>query len=193
MNSPDTITVLSSPKPRNSPALGIITILLGILCVSAPLFIGITIQYMVGASLVMGGIFQIILAIKSHQLPKFSFLAGLLTLACGAILFAKPLLGISILSFLLITYFISSGLIKIITALKLRPLSGWGWELTNGIISLLLGIALSKGWPVSGAWALGIFFGINLITTGIVMLLSRSISASANSTSSENDSTVIDV
>ncbi len=186
------ITSPNTPKKRSSTTLGILTILLGLLCISAPLFIGITIQFMVGTALVMGGIFQILLSFQSPQMRLFSFLTGALTLACGGYLFSQPLFGISIITFLLITYFIATGALKIIAALKLRPFSGWGWQLISGAISLLLGIALSKGWPVSGAWAIGVFLGVNLIITGIIMLLGPTFTAPPN-TPSSNDSSVIDV
>jgi uncharacterized membrane protein HdeD (DUF308 family) len=39
-----------------------------------------------------------------------------------------------------------------------------------GIITLLLGLALWKNWPVSGAWAIGVLFGINLIFDGWAMI-----------------------
>jgi len=192
MNPSNDVTVLSSSRPknpRNFTVLGILTILLGIFCISSPLFIGVAIQYMVGTALVMGGIFQLLIALQSQQLRLFAFLTGFLTLACGGFLFAKPHFGISVITFLLIAYFISSGIVKILTALKLQPLPGWLWQLMSGGISLLLGGALWKGWPVSGAWAIGLFFGINLIFTGMVMLLSKSVTPQKNSPSSP----VIDV
>jgi uncharacterized membrane protein HdeD (DUF308 family) len=194
MNPTNNITVLSptAHSPRNIKMLGVFTILLGCFSIAAPLFIGIAIQYMVGTALVMGGFFQIIHAFQNSQLRLFPLLSGLLTLACGGFLFAKPLFGISVLTFLLIAYFISSGLVKIVNSSQLRPLPGWAWQLFSGIISLFLGIALWKGWPVSGALAIGIFFGINLIITGTAMMLTSS-PTRQNTTHPSSPDDIIDV
>ena len=191
MKPSNNITTPSSHRPptRNLSIFGILSILLGILSITSPLFIGIAIQYFVGGTLTILGIFQIICAFQGQQFRPFSFFLGLFTLGCGGYLLANPFFGISVITFLLIAYFILSGAIKVITALKLRPLSGWGWEFVSGGISLLLGVALSTGWPVSGAWALGVFLGVNLIITGIFTLLAQFISGK----NSPAPSTVIDV
>ena len=158
-------------------ALGIATILLGFFALSSPLFIGIAVQYFVGASLMIGGIFQIIHAIKGGGAgaSTFAILSGLLALICGGIMFAKPLLGLGVITLFLIAYFLSDGLVKITHALKSRSHKGWGWLLFSGLISLLLGLALWKNWPLSGAWAIGTLFGINLIFNGWAMIFTGSV------------------
>jgi len=42
--------------------------------------------------------------------------------------------------------------------------------LANGVITLLLGWMLWKQWPLSGAWAVGVLFGVQLISTGASLL-----------------------
>jgi uncharacterized membrane protein HdeD (DUF308 family) len=42
--------------------------------------------------------------------------------------------------------------------------------LANGVITLLLGLMLWKQWPLSGAWAVGVLFGVQLISTGVALL-----------------------
>ncbi|MCF6314487.1 MAG: DUF308 domain-containing protein [Verrucomicrobiales bacterium] len=51
-------------------ALGILTILLGMFSISSPLFAGVAIQYFVGASLLVGGIFQLIHAFQREAQQK---------------------------------------------------------------------------------------------------------------------------
>ena len=153
-------------------ALGVATILLGIFALSAPLFIGMAVQYLVGAALMIGGIFQIMHAVKSGG--AFTIVSGLLAVICGGIMFAKPLMGLGVITLFLIAYFVSDGLIKIIYALKHRPNQGWGWFLFSGLITFLLGLALWKEWPLSGAWAIGTLFGINLIFNGWSMIATGS-------------------
>lgn len=38
--------------------------------------------------------------------------------------------------------------------------------LANGVITLLLGWMLWRQWPLSGAWAIGVLFGVQLLMTG---------------------------
>ena len=157
-------------------ALGIATILVGLFALSSPLFIGIAVQYFVGAALMIGGIFQIIHAIKGDGAGKsiFAIISGLLAVLCGGIMFAKPLMGLGVITLFLIAYFVSEGLVKIIHAFKSRSQKGWGWLLFSGAITLLLGLALWSNWPLSGAWAIGTLFGINLIFNGWAMIFTGS-------------------
>jgi uncharacterized membrane protein HdeD (DUF308 family) len=39
--------------------------------------------------------------------------------------------------------------------------------LCNGIVTVLLGIAIWQQWPASGLWVLGTFVGIDLIVNGV--------------------------
>ena len=153
-------------------ALGVLTLLLGMFAIGSPLIIGIAIQYLVGASLLVGGIFQILHSFQGggHRRPIFAFLSGLLAVICGGILFSQPLTGLSVLTLILIGYFVADGLVKIIYAFKHKPAKGWGWLLISGIITLLLGLFIWRDWPLSGAWAIGVLFGVNLIFDGWAMI-----------------------
>ena len=41
-----------------------------------------------------------------------------------------------------------------------------GWVLFNGVITLVLGIFIWRQWPLSGAWVIGTFVGIELLMAG---------------------------
>ena len=157
-------------------ALGVLTILLGIFAIGSPLLVGIAVQYFVGAALMVGGFFQILHALKGNGSGKsfFAILSGILSIACGSMMVSKPLFGLGVITLFLIAYFIMDGLTKIIYGFKHRPESGWGWVLFSGIFSLFLGLAIWRQWPVSGAWAIGTLFGINLIVNGWTMIFTGS-------------------
>ena len=70
------------------------------------------------------------------------------------------------ITLILVAYLVATGLFEIITAFQIRPAPGWGWELFNGIVTLLLGIMLWRQFPLSGAWAVGVLFGIKMIFSG---------------------------
>ena len=43
---------------------------------------------------------------------------------------------------------------------------GWGYVLTNGVITLVLGIMLWRQWPEDSLWVIGLFLGIDLFVSG---------------------------
>jgi uncharacterized membrane protein HdeD (DUF308 family) len=55
--------------------------------------------------------------------------------------------------------------------MQLRPADGWGWTLFNGIVTLLLGLMLWRQFPLSGAWAVGILFGIKMLFSGMALVI----------------------
>jgi uncharacterized membrane protein HdeD (DUF308 family) len=57
---------------------------------------------------------------------------------------------------------------------RFRPARGWLWLLLSGGVSLVLGALLWSQWPMSGLWAVGVLVGLNLMSTGFVLLKSAS-------------------
>jgi uncharacterized membrane protein HdeD (DUF308 family) len=47
-----------------------------------------------------------------------------------------------------------------------QDFAGRGWVLLNGLITLLLGVAIWRQWPESSNWVIGLFVGIDLIFSG---------------------------
>jgi len=73
-----------------------------------------------------------------------------------------------------------TGALEIIVAFQLKPAAGWGLELFNGIVTLILGILLWRQFPLSGAWAIGVLFGIKLIFSGwAYVIIGRSVKKTA--------------
>ena len=56
-------------------------------------------------------------------------------------------------------------------AVQVRPAAGWQSVLANGIITLILGILLWRQFPLSGAWAIGVLFGIKMMFSGLALIL----------------------
>jgi uncharacterized membrane protein HdeD (DUF308 family) len=61
--------------------------------------------------------------------------------------------------------FLLGGAMRVIYAL-IQSFAGRGWVLINGFISVLLGIAIWRGWPESSLWVIGLFIGIDLVFNG---------------------------
>ena len=152
--------------------LGVITIVLGVLSMMAPLMAGIAVALSVGFLLILAGIMRTIFAFKCKSWGKgiLVFLLGLLTLLVGFYMVSRPGAALVTLTLFLAAYFVVDGIFEIIEAFDLKPIKGWGWMLFGGIVSILLGIMIWRQWPVSGAWAVGILFGIKLVFAGWAMV-----------------------
>jgi uncharacterized membrane protein HdeD (DUF308 family) len=66
--------------------------------------------------------------------------------------------------------FLVEGLVEILLSLSHRHLPGWGWGLSNGVITLILGLLIlsMKFWNL--LWVLGLLVGISFLFTGIDLL-----------------------
>ena len=54
--------------------------------------------------------------------------------------------------------------------------------LFNGVITLLLGLMLWRQYPLSGAWAVGVLFGIKMVFSGwALVFIGRSVKQIADS------------
>ena len=155
---------------------GVIAIILGILCLMAPVLTGVWALTLMGLFVLAAGIVRMIWAFQAGSSGKglLMFAVGGLTLLCGIALVANPLFASGILTFILAVYFILDGISEIVGGIRQRPGSGWGWMLFGGIVSIWLGIMIWGQFPLSGVWAIGILLGIKLIFVGLIMVMSGS-------------------
>jgi uncharacterized membrane protein HdeD (DUF308 family) len=161
---------------KASVAFGAVLTVLGIFAVMAPLFSGIAVTVMVGMLLMMGGIVEIIFALKAGSFGKgiVIFLFGGLGVAAGAIILVTPLQSLSVLTIVLAVFFIVGGIMDFAISLKLRTEEGWGWMLFSGIVSIVLGGLIIAQWPLSGTWAVGVLVGVRVLIHGwMLMALGR--------------------
>ena len=151
-----------------SVAIGIILIILGIFALGSPLVTGVAVAIMVGSFLLVGGIVQFVFAFraKSWGAGLLGFFGGALSFVCGILVIAHPLLGLGFLALLLAAFFVVGGISKIIFSFQVRLAQGWGWILFSGIVGLVLGMMIWSQSPLSGAWAVGILVGIDILFTG---------------------------
>jgi len=161
---------------------GIVTIILGVLAMLAPLASGLATATVIGALVVAGGIFRMALAFRASSLGKgiLGFAIGAFTVLCGLLLVAHPLFGLASLALILAAYFVVDGIAEIAFSFRLKPANGWGWVLFGGIVSLLLGLSIWRQWPISGLWAIGVLVGVKLLFAGWAMIgLHRALGAFA--------------
>jgi uncharacterized membrane protein HdeD (DUF308 family) len=165
-------TINSSTLSKNTKTFGIVTMILGILSILAPMVIGFSISILVGILVLLAGIMRMMWTFQTSSISNdfFGFIFGALTFICGLALVSDPILASGFLSIMLAIYFIFDGIFEIMAAFRLRPMSGWGWLLFAGSTSFLLGLMIWQQYPLSGAWAIGILLGIKLFFVGIIMI-----------------------
>ncbi len=167
---------------RLAVIMGIIMVICGFLAVGSPLAAGVYVTIFVGIMLVVGGIAQCILAFSAGAFGKglLIFIVGALTAVAGFYLFNQPLEGLVSITLFLAIYFVVTGIFELVSAFQIRPADGWGWMLVNAIVTLLLGIMIWRQFPLSGAWAVGILFGVKLILSGwSLIFIGRSVRGAA--------------
>ena len=151
--------------------VGIVMIIAGVLSLILPFAAGLAVTAVIGATLLAGGVVQMLLAFKAGAFGRglMIFLLGLLGAVAGIYTLMQPVAALASLTLLLAAYFIATGVLAAIAAFQVRPSQGWGWMLANGIITILLGVMITSQWPLSGAWAAGILVGVHLLSGGAAL------------------------
>lgn len=152
--------------------LGIAVLILGALALAAPLWTGAVAALLVGCLVLAAGVAQCAFSRRAGSFGQklLGLLLGGLTAICGLIMVAHPLLQLSFLTLALAIYFVVAGIFEAVSALRVRPLRGWGWVLVGGLLSALLGLLIWTQWPLSGARAIGVLVGIKVIFLGATMI-----------------------
>jgi uncharacterized membrane protein HdeD (DUF308 family) len=153
-------------------ALGVATIVAGVLAIIAPLAGGLAITMLVGAAMAVGGVTRLVGAFHAGSFGQgaIALIGGVLAVVAGLILLARPGVGLQILTLMLGAYLVADGVFSAVVAFHVRPKQGWGWMLFSAAVSVLLGFLLLAEWPLSGVWAIGTLIGINLLFTGFAMI-----------------------
>jgi uncharacterized membrane protein HdeD (DUF308 family) len=164
-------TIASEVKAagRRMTLLGVITIILGLASIAAPLVAGLSLVVTVG-SLVMGaGILRMIWAFGAGSLGKgvLAFLIGCLTLLCGLAMVFNPIFTFGYLTVLIAIYLLADGMAELVGAFRMDY--GRVWMMLGGVASILLGIMMWRQYPLAGGWAIGTFLGIKLLFIGLAM------------------------
>ena len=91
--------------------------------------------------------------------------AAILFGIAGLLLVTRPVKSAEVLTIFMAMFFLVGGLFQIVGSIAVA-LPGWGWEVADGLITLVLGLLVLAEWPASGLWVIGLFIGIDLIFYG---------------------------
>jgi uncharacterized membrane protein HdeD (DUF308 family) len=153
--------------------MGVLTIAFGILAIAMPWVAGQSLMWLLGVLVIAGGLTRMVWAFAAGSLGKgiLVFLIGVLTLLAGIAVIAHPLMTSAILSVLLAVYFLADGLAEIFAGAALNEgQAGKGWLIFDGIVTLILGVMIFTGFPLSGFFAIGVLLGVKLLFAGTTIL-----------------------
>jgi uncharacterized membrane protein HdeD (DUF308 family) len=150
-------------------ALGIALIVLSAFAFGNLLAATVASVYFVGILMLVGAVLQIVHAFEVKRRGGFFLwlLSGLVYGVAGVLAFTNPLLAASVLTLLLAVSLIVSGILRLAWSLTLRRLSGWGWLLASGVITIVVGLLFLMGWPENSLWLLGIVLAVDLAFQGV--------------------------
>jgi len=79
--------------------------------------------------------------------------------------------GLASLTLVLAAYLRLEAILEVILSFQLRPVSGSGWLLFDGIITFILAIMIWRSWPASTLWVIGTLVGISMVFSGVARLM----------------------
>ncbi len=152
---------------------GALIALLGVLAIVYPFVTGVSISVFLGAALVVGAVIHVAHAFSAGgwKGTLWQIVLALVYLVAGILFLTDPVLGLMSLTLVLIAYFLIDGVVEIVMGLRLRGEPRWAWMVASGVISLVLAALIWAGLPSSAVWAVGLLFGVSLLTTGISMAM----------------------
>ncbi len=152
---------------------GILSIVVGFIAMRSPVVFSVVLVQFLGIVLVVSGLISLFVAIFDKHVAHrwLTALAAVIRLAAGGAMFLCIASSMAVITLILAIFLMMEGIAFIIGAFKLRSHKGWVWTLINGIAALALGVMIYMQWPWSGAWVLGLFFGINCLFSGVSLLM----------------------
>ena len=148
--------------------LGVLLVVFGLILLAALPFATLSAVLLFGLLMMLGGILHFVAAFTVFKggTRWLWALFGVLYLVAGYFAFTTPVITAVVLTSFLAVALIIAGIIRSVNAFILRPISGWGWVLFSGILTLLTGILILSS-PDSPFWVLGMFLAIDILFQGI--------------------------
>lgn len=149
---------------------GMIFIIGGVLAAAMPGATALNAELLIGAIILITGVFQLVLTIRSHM-HWWSLLSAFLSIAIGTIMLWKPFTVLLAFVTLLAVFMTMEGVFELMLAFEFRPLRNWSWMLLSAVITLMLAAVLWIGFPAFDVLYLGWVIAANLLLYGFSLLM----------------------
>ena len=171
--------------------LGVLVLIGGCYCVATPGITYLAMVWVIGFMMFLHAIEDIVTygdRKKEGLADGWDLASAILSCICGCAIIvsgvAELITGVAILYFLFV-WMIVRGIIVIIVAFRLKKIEGlgglggavlerlvgkWGWHLALGIIMIIVG-CFGFANPIVSAMSIGVIVGIDIIVTGVHMIV----------------------
>lgn len=149
-------------------AFGVLIALLGALAIALVVSATIASVFLVGIFIIFAGTVEIFVGLGSRTWSRF-FLwiaAGLLYIVAGAIAIAQPLFAAVVFTLVLGAGLMATGIVRLWLAWHLTAGHPKGLVIFSALLTTLLGLVITLGWPGDSLFILGLLLGIDLIFYG---------------------------
>jgi uncharacterized membrane protein HdeD (DUF308 family) len=154
---------------------GIVMLILGCLAVAEPVIASVAVDIYIGWLFMFSGLLGLVAMFSARDASAFFWmlLTSALSLAVGILLVWKPEEGTVSLTLVLTAFFIAEGAFQVAASISYRNVlpDSWGWMVASGVADAVLAGLIIYFWPQSASWTLGLIVGVNLITTGLAILM----------------------
>ena len=156
-------------------AQGLIMLILGFLALARPMIATLAVEIFAGWLFLVGGIVGLAGMFTAGKTPGviWGLIRAAMAILIGILLLWRPLAGVLTLTLLLAAFFAAQGVAQVIVAISQRAAlpGSWTWVLLSGVIDLILAAIIISGWPGTATWVLGLMVGINLIMSGVALIV----------------------
>lgn len=153
--------------------IGGIMLAIGLVSLSMPMLASFAIETFIGClllSVAFCNAFGAFTGFKSGDKPWQQTFMAIISFAAGVIFLTHPLAGVFTLSILLAAYFMVDGVTKVMEYFRVREIGGSLWILVSGILGIVLAFMMWRNF-FTGAAVIGIILGVDLIFSGVALLL----------------------
>jgi len=161
---------------------GVVMLVLGFLALIFPVLASLWVTAVVAIGFLVGGIVGWVNTLA--RAPRLSSAIGFWRLTVSSLFLVtgiwmvRQLAGgpagaarqVAALALAIGVVFLVEGAVAMVVALSHRQVKGWGWGLTNGIVTLILGLLILTMKQLSLLWVLGTLVGISFLFSGLDLL-----------------------
>lgn len=153
---------------------GIVLVIGGLLAALLPLAATLAVTLIVGWTFLFVGVLHLIAVFREEDHRAWNGLFGVASLLLGLSFLFNPLGGMMSLTALLGILFGASGILQLWLAWERREQDNVLWLALSGVVSLLLAVLIFSNFFAASATVPGLLLALELITTGVGLIMLRS-------------------
>jgi uncharacterized membrane protein HdeD (DUF308 family) len=148
--------------------LGVALVALGVAAIASSFVATLATVLVYGILLIVGGVCQVVSAlwVRRWRGAFLQLLSGVLYIIIGVFMIDNPVEAALGITLLVAVCLLAGGIFRVVLALTER-FEGWAWAMLHGFVSIALGAAIWRQWPLSGLWVIGLFVGIEILSGGL--------------------------